>query len=41
MRFKLVEPASTLPKTMPETIVYWNRCETKINPQNEQIINQD
>lgn len=33
MKFRQVLPTSTLPKKMPETIVYWNRCETKVNQE--------
>lgn len=40
MKFKLVLATSTLPKKMPETIVYWNRCETKINSENQSLVSQ-
>lgn len=26
-------PDSTLPKTLPDNLVYWNRCETRIESQ--------
>lgn len=40
MKFKLVLATSTLPKKMPETIVYWNRCETKINSETQSLVSQ-
>ena len=38
MRFKLIVPTSTLPKKMPETIVYWNRCETRVSYDSSSVI---
>lgn len=41
MRFKLIVAKSTLPKKMPETIVYWNRCETRVNQETQSLVTQE
>ena len=28
-----LKPDSTLPKVLPDNMVYWNRCETRIESQ--------
>jgi len=35
MQSKIVKlvPESTLPKTLPDNLVYWNRCEVRVESQ--------
>ena len=33
MKFTKILQESSLPAKLPPTIVFWNRCETEVNPE--------